>query len=120
MTGGHLDRWVPAAAVVTPIVAFGSTGTAVPIDPTMEAVLQVAAWPVLAVTILSIVANTRLARAVAGAAMVVWWAVVLLAIVGVDHPRTSPFGLLTVATVPIVVAFTWGKPWSRHEIEERA
>lgn len=116
----RLDRWVPAAAVVAPIVAFAVGGTAVPIDETWEHVLQVAAWPVLAVAVASVVVNTRLARVVAGAAMVVWWGFVYLTIMAVNAPRTSLFGLLTVAAVPIVVAFTWGKPWTARDIEERS
>lgn len=118
----HQPRWrnvVPQLAVVAPIVAFAIDGTAVPIEPWTEEALRVACFPILATVAWSLVSDTRFARTVAAVAMVIWWALVVAAIYAVSNPRTSAFGMLTVAAVPVVVAFTFGQAWGIHDVRGR-
>lgn len=109
---------VPQLAVVAPLAAFAAGGTAVPIDPTAELTLWLASFPVLASVAWSLWRDTRHARTVSGIAMVVWWAAFLVSLIVVSNPRTSAFGVLTVAAVPVVIAFTWGQLWGVRDIEE--
>ncbi len=111
---------VPQVAVVAPIVAFAVGGTAVPINSAAETVLQVTAWPVLALVAWSVAVSHRWWRVVSGAAMIVWWMVIIWQILEVDHPRTSPFGILSLLAIPVVVASTWGHAWGLADVEERA
>lgn len=109
---------VPQLAVVAPLVAFAIGGTAVPIDPTAELTLWLTSFPVLASVGWSLWRDTRHARTVSGVLMIVWWVVFIVALLAVSHPRTSAFGVLSIAAIPVVVAFTWGHVWGIHDIEE--
>lgn len=107
---------IPQLAVVAPLVAFAVGGTAVPIPHATEQALQVATWPTLVLVAWSLWVHTRLWRSVSGIAMILWWGAFLIVLLGVDHPRTSAFGVLTIAAIPIVIAFTWAKPWGRRDM----
>ncbi len=109
---------VPQVAVVAPLVAFAVGGTAVPIEEWTETALWISSFPVLASVAWSMWRDTRHARTVSGAAMVVWWCAFLTSFLYVPNPRTSAFGVLTVAAIPIVIAFTWGHLWGIRDIEE--
>ena len=115
-----LANAVPQVAVVAPIVAFAFGGTAVPINQSAETLLQVSAWPILALVAWSVLVSARWWRVVSGAAMIVWWVVIVWQILEVDHPRTSPFGILSLLAIPVVVATTWGHAWGISDVEERA
>ena len=110
---------IPQIAVVAPIVAFAVDGTAVPIGHDTETVLQWVTWPILATVAWSLVSDTRFWRTLSGIAMILWWAVFIGVLVSVTNPRTSWFGMLSLAAIPIVIAFTWGQAWGVHDIRER-
>ena len=115
-----LANAVPQVAVVAPIVAFAFGGTAVPIDSLAETILQVSAWPILALVAWSVFVAARWWRVVSGAAMIVWWVVIIWQILEVENPRTSLFGILSLLAIPVVVASTWGHAWGLADVEERA
>lgn len=114
----RLDRAVPMMVSGAPLVAFGVGGTVAAITPTSEEVLTAAVWPVLAGLLSAAWVGSRFARTVAAVALVTWWAGYLWALVASDQPL-SAFGELTIASLPVLVAWTWAKPWGTHDLEER-
>lgn len=108
---------IPQAAVVAPLVAFAIDGTAVPIGDTTEQLMRWATCPVLAMVAWALATDSRFWRVVSGAAMIVWWAAFIGVLVSTTNPRTSTFGLLALAAIPIVIAFTWGHLWGLHDIQ---
>jgi hypothetical protein len=110
---------IPQVAVVAPLVAFAFDGTAVPIGEMCEELLRWATWPVLASVAWALGTDSRFWRVVSGASMIVWWGVFIGVLISITNPRTSTFGLLSLAAIPVVIAFTWGHLWGIHDIQRR-
>ena len=113
---------IPQVAGAAPLLAFAMVGTTARINGTIEHVLQASAWPVLLVAATAIIIGTRLARAVSGSLLVVWWGILSFAVASIamgGGGSVSWFGALTFVAIPILVAFTWGQAWGQHDIEER-
>jgi hypothetical protein len=115
----RLGTAIPQLAVVAPLVAFAIDGTAVPIPDGTEQLLQWASWVILAAVATSIALDTRFARVVSAALMIVWWGGLIASLLLLDSPRTSAFGILALSALPVTIAFTWGHAWGLHDVTER-
>ena len=115
-----LANAIPQIAAAAPLAAFAFVGTTVPISDGVEHALQVASLPVLVGVLAAVCAGTRRARAAAGAVLVVWWMVLAIALVFIAGGVVSWFGLATFGcTVPVLIAFTFGKAWGIHDLKDR-
>lgn len=99
------------------MVAFAAVGTTVPIESWITTVLTVTGCFVVILIGWSIWEATRLGRVVAGVAAVLWWGLLALSLVPeFGDGRVSLFGLTTFMCIPVLIGFTYGLAWGRHDL----